>query len=228
MSKAMIRYYSNPSARKKTSASGKKYYSIHPMSKKRSNALHEALRKYYSNPANRKKMSLLKKKQYREHPELADKIDRETTEWWHSHPNARKEDSIKVRRFFIEHPEKFKKFLKYGKDINIPHLRTKQGFVVRSHGEQTIANFLYDNKIPSQYESKTLIFEKEGQICIPDFYLPKYKIYIEFYGGFPAAWKKKVMKNKLYKKHKIPCIFITPGELRDLKGNLMGELGRGK
>jgi hypothetical protein len=118
--------------------------------------------------------------------------------------------------------------MKYGKNSSVPHLKTKQGFLVRSKGEQKIANFLYDNKIKSFYEGKTLMFEKEGQICVPDFYLPKSKThkatYIEFYGGYPAAWKKKVMKDKLYKKYKIPCVFITPSELRDLNYYLKGEL----
>jgi len=67
-------------------------------------------------------------------------------------------------------------------------------------------------------------------LCVPDFYLPKYNThnmtYIEFYGGYPKAWKKKVLKNRLYKAHKIPYIFITPAELRDLQENLVGELGK--
>jgi hypothetical protein len=133
--------------------------------------------------------------------------------------------SIKAKNLFIKHPEKFRKFLKYGNNPASPRFRTKQGFKVRSRGEQEIANFLFKNKINSQYESKTLIFKEEGQICVPDFWLPQYKIYIEFYGGFPKSWKKKVMKNMLYAKHKIPCIFITPGELRDLDRYLLGELG---
>ena len=146
------------------------------------------------------------------------------TRWWHEHPNIRKERSIKAKKFFMEHPDKFKNFMKHGSNSNKLHLKTKQGFLVRSKGEKKIANFIFENKIKSSYENKTLIFEKEGQVCIPDFYLPKYKTYIEFYGGYPGAWKKKVMKNKLYKKYKIPCIFITTAELRDLNYYLNREL----
>jgi len=36
------------------------------------------------------------------------------------------------------------------------------------------------------------------------------------------------MKNRLYRKYKILCIFITPGELRDLKRSLVGEVGKEK
>ena len=180
--------------------------------------------RYYSDPLVRKKMSELKKKQYQERPELITEIDRKITAWWKEHPHIRKERSIAVKRFFMKHPDKFKKFMKYGKNSSVPHLKTKQGFIVSSYGEQKIANFLFDSKIKSLYEGKTLIFKKEGQICTPDFWLPKFKVYIEFYGGHPKSWKKKVMKNRLYRKHKIRCIFITPGELRNLGYYFMGEL----
>ncbi len=180
--------------------------------------------RYYSNPLARKKMSELKKRQYKERPELIAEIDREITSWWKEHPHIRKERSIQVKRFFINNPDKFKKFMKYGKNSSVLHLKTKSGFIVRSYGEKKIADFLFENKIKFLYEKKILIFRQEGQICIPDFYLPKFRIYIEFYGGHPKSWKKKVMKNRLYKKYKIPCIFITPAELRDLDYFLFGEL----
>jgi len=215
------RYYSNPEVREKISGRQKKYFREHPEAKKR---FAELSRNYNSNPANRKKMSELKKKQYQQNPGLIEKIDRTMTEWWHEHPNIKKERSIAIKNLFIKYPERFKKFLKYGKNPITLYLKTKQGFVVKSKGEQQIANFLFENKIKSLYEAKTLIFEKEGQICIPDFYLPKFKTYIEFYGGYPAAWKKKVMKNKLYEKYKIPCIFITPAELRNLDYYLIDKI----
>ncbi len=185
----------------------------------------KSVSRYYSNPLARKKMSELKKKQYQERPELIKEIDRKITEWWKEHPHIRKERSEDVKKFFIKNPDKFEKFLKYGKNSSVPHLKTKQGFIVGSYGEQKIANFLFDNRIKSAYEGKILIFKKEGQICTPDFWLPKFKVYIEFYGGHPKSWKKKVMKNRLYKKHKIPCVFITPAELRDLGYYLGREVG---
>ena len=222
--KGLKKYYSQLGAKerhsKKISEYMKKRFS-NPEERKKVSVW---INKYYSNPISRKKLSELKKKQYKEHPELIARMDREITSWWHDHPNMKKERSEKVKRFFIEHPDKFMKFMKYGTNSDKPHLKTKQGFIVRSKGEKKIADFLYYNKIKSSYEAKTLIFKEEGQICIPDFYLPSYKIYIEFYGGYPAAWKKKVMKNKLYKKYKIPCIFITPAELRDLEYYLKKEL----
>jgi hypothetical protein len=182
--------------------------------------LSRKMKEHLSNPKARKKDSEALKKYCQEHPEYVKRLDKASTEWWYEHPNIRKEMSIRYKKLFLTHPEKFKKFMQYGRNSGKLHLKTKNGFLVRSQGEKTIANFLHDNKIKADYEKHTLIFRKEGQICIPDFYLPHYKThkatYIEFYGGHPQAWKKKVLKNRLYKKYKIPCIFITPGELKDL------------
>jgi len=218
--KKFIKTHSSPEFRKKDSLQKKKYYS-NPIARQK---ISELLKKYYSDPQARKRNSMIQKRYLKKHPEFVERMDKAMTKWWYEHPNIRKERSTKIKSLMMKHPEKFKKFMKYGSNPSLPQFKTKQHFLVRSRGEQTIANFLHDNSISSQYESKTLNFEKEGQICVPDFYLPSSKIYIEFYGGYPAAWKKKVMKNKLYKKYKIPCIFITPAELRDLDYYLKGEL----
>jgi hypothetical protein len=212
----MNKYLRNSEAIKKRSALMKKYYS--------NPKVLERFRKIWSSSNFKNKVSIGMKKLYKEHPELISKIDRKITEWWHEHPNIRKERSKYIKNLFIKHPEKFKKFLKYGHNPTALQFKTKGGYLVRSRGEQKIADFLFDNKIKFSYEKQTLIFEKEGQICVPDFYLPSSKTYIEFYGGFPKAWKKKVMKNKLYKKHKIKCVFITPAELRNLEYYLENEL----
>lgn len=217
-----IKTHSNQEFRKKDSLQKKKYYS-NPITRQKISKL---LKKYYSNPKARERDSRIQKRYLMKHPEFAERMDRAMTKWWCEHPNIKKEKSIEFKKLFIKNPARFRKFMSYGNNSKKPHLKTKQGFLVRSKGEQKIANFLHDNKISSAYESKTLNFEKEGQICIPDFWLPKFKIYIEFYGGYPAAWKKKVMKNRLYKKYKIPCIFITPAELRDLDYYLKGKLRR--
>ena len=217
MRESLKKYFSNPLARKRLSASMKKFYSRSASRKK----LSLAMKKRYARASERKRTSIQVKRYFNEHPlsknpEVIQKIDRAVTKWWKEHPNIRKERSEAIKNLFITNPERFKKFMRYGNNSFIPKFKTKQNFLVRSHGEKQIADFLFDNKINALYEQKVLIFKQEGQICVPDFYLPEYNTYIEFYGGFPSAWKKKVMKNKLYKKHKIPCIFITPAELRNL------------
>ncbi len=214
--KSMLKYYSDS----KNLTKFRKIWKNDSYRKK----ISSSLKKYFSNPSSRIKLSDSKKKYYKTHPNAIKEMDRAMTSWWHSHPNIKKQRSKQIKSLFLRNPEKFKKFLSYGSNPSLPRFRTKQGFKVRSRGEQTIANFLHDNKIKSSYETHPLLFPKEGHICVPDFYLPHYKTYIEFYGGFPAAWKKKVLKNRLYTKHKIKCIFITPGELRDLRKYLMREV----
>ena len=184
-----------------------------------------AIRKAYKNPSYHKKLSIFRKNFYR-NIEKRNEIDKIITAWWREHPNLKEEYRKRAKAYFIKNPDKFKKFLKAGKNASVLKYRTKQGFIVRSRGEKAIADFLFKNKIKALYESHTLI--RDGQLCTPDFYLIKYKTFIEFYGGHPGSWKKKVMKNRLYKKYKIRCIFITPAELRNLNYYLIYEARRMK
>lgn len=185
----------------------------------------EKLKERYKNIKIRKKVSKSLKKYFKKHPRSADinkKIDKAVTRWWKEHPNIKKDRARKLKNFFIKHPEDFKKKFMNGKNNPFkPHLKTAFG-LVRSLGEKRIADYLAFKKIKAVYEEKVLILE--GHPFVPDFWLPYYKVYIEFYGGYPSSWKKKVIKNKLYKKYKIKCIFITPAELGDLDYYLMDEL----
>ena len=165
--------------KEKTGKATKKYFS-NPLARKKHSI---AMKKYYSNPKAREKVSRRVKKYWHTHPKFAKEIDRKITEWWKEHPNIKEERSTTLKNLFMKNPNKLKNFLKYGKNPNKLRFKTKQKFLVRSKGEKQIADFLYKNKISSSYESKTLIFKEEGQICVPDFYLPKHKTYIEFYGG---------------------------------------------
>ena len=167
----------------------------------------------YRNPEYRRKLSRIKKEFYK-NPEERRKIDRIITEYYKDHPNMKKEQAQKAINYFKNNPKAFQKFLNAGKNPLRKHLKTKQGEKVRSKGEKAIADYLYKNKIPYKYEGKTLSLG--DYLCTPDFLLLKQKIYIEFYGGYPGSWKKKVIKNRLYKKYKIPVISITPSELEDL------------
>ena len=92
------------------------------------------------------------------------------------------------------------------------------------HDEQQVARFLHKHKINTSYESEVL--NLDGQICVPDFFLTDYEVYIEYYGGFPGSWKKKVIKNKLYRKYSVPVIAVTPAELKNLDAAILWELRR--
>lgn len=50
---------------------------------------------------------------------------------------------------------------------------------------------------------------------IADFYIPKYKVYLEFLGMWKnlEAKKKYIQKMNIYKQNDIPCIYIYPDNL---------------
>ena len=60
----------------------------------------------------------------------------------------------------------------------------KKRSVFKSEGEQKIAYFLENSSIRYQYESAVLINSDKNKprIWYPDFYLPEFKTYIEYYG----------------------------------------------
>jgi hypothetical protein len=76
------------------------------------------------------------------------------------------------------------------------HIRTKDGHFVRSQAERTIANYLFDNRIPYQYERGTNVAGKDVH---PDFFLPdvgKEGIYIEHFGLLDNPRYKEVAERK--------------------------------
>lgn len=206
---------------KKFASRGRAFLKKHPEIIKRRN---KAIRKAYKSRKLRKKISEAMKREWK-NPAYAKLIDKKVTEWWENHPNIRKKRSDEIKRFFQNNQDKFESKFLNGK-VNSSKLKykTRQGFKVRSKCEKQIADFLHKNKIQCKYEAEAL--NLEGNIFVPDFYLPDYEIYMEYYGGFPGSWKKKVLKNKLYAKYSVDCIFITPAELKDLDNSLLGELRR--
>lgn len=220
-SKAMKEFCKkNPWFMKQVQKLSLKHFSKHPEVISRRN---NSIRKAYKNPALKKKISIAVRKTYQKNPEIARLIDRKVTEWWREHPNIRRERSIEMKRFFLENPEEFKKKLMNTKSNPFrQHIKTRQGFRVRSLGEKKIADFLFSKGIECSYESEMLILD--GWVCVPDFYLVDYDVYIEYYGGYPGSRQKKVWKNKLYKKYDVNCVFITPSELGNLDKFLIGEL----
>ncbi|MFH1500928.1 MAG: hypothetical protein ABIE22_03190, partial [archaeon] len=154
------------------------------------------------------------------------KLDKALTNWWKDHPNIRRQKAEQMKKYYLEHPEAFKKFMQGGANAQNLTQKTNYGYKVRSKGELQIANFLFKRKLKASYESCTL--HLDSWLCTPDFYLPKYNVFIEYYGGHPKSRKKKIIKNKLYKKYKIPCIFITPTELRNLERFLIKDAEKTK
>jgi len=86
--------------------------------------------------------------------------------------------------------------------------------MVRSKAEMLIDNWLYMAEIVHAYERKLPI--EEEVYC--DFYIPKGKIYIEFWGleNDPKYAKRKETKRNIYKKYNFKLIELTDEEVFNL------------
>jgi hypothetical protein len=100
-----------------------------------------------------------------------------------------------------------------------------------SEGEKIIAYFFDDQEI--KYKKEVEIHDLKGDSKAfrkADFYLPKYKVYVEFLGQWDHPDRKRDYKEKmaLYENNKKPCVYIYPdnlGTLNDIfKMRLQKEL----
>ena len=87
-----------------------------------------------------------------------------------------------------------------------------------TEGELFILEYLKYKNIEFERDKELdfLKFDKECKIRFPDFYLPKYKVYIEFNGRWNISDEdKKRYRNKkeVYRKNKLPCVYIYPENL---------------
>lgn len=93
--------------------------------------------------------------------------------------------------------------------------RCDNGIYVRSLSELFIADWLYANKIRFEYE-REVIFPSCGQKVHCDFYLPDFRVYVEFWGmdKDQQYLTYKNWKEALYHKHGYPLLSL---DFRDLK-----------
>ncbi|MBO5924663.1 MAG: hypothetical protein J6Q52_00180 [Clostridia bacterium] len=105
--------------------------------------------------------------------------------------------------------------------------KCEDGRHVRSIQEQTIANMLWSMEIQYVYEETVNYFTEEDKMksIHPDFYLPKYKLYIEHI-GFTNKKHDKITeyKRKIYEEQGKKVIFTTPENLTDFKQFIKKEL----
>lgn len=89
-----------------------------------------------------------------------------------------------------------------------------------TEGEKIIEYFLEDENIKyvTEKEIKGL---KDDSLSFrkADFYLPKYKVYVEFLGEWskPEGKARYIKKMEVYKENRIPCIYIYPDNMGTLK-----------
>lgn len=103
--------------------------------------------------------------------------------------------------------------------------RCDSGVYVRSLSELCIANWLYANRIPFEYERKVYFpISRESAHC--DFYLPDHGVYIEFWGlsGDKNYEHYKRWKENNYTSNAIPLISLCPSDLKSLRDRLTEKL----
>jgi hypothetical protein len=98
---------------------------------------------------------------------------------------------------------------------------TQRGEVVRSNSERTIADYFHRNDIRYVYEQDAMNRRNSRRISRPDFYLPDYGIYVEYWGMLDVEDSRvgsryeRSMKWKMAKYHQnnIKFISIYPNNL---------------
>jgi len=101
----------------------------------------------------------------------------------------------------------------------------------KSKGERRIANFLGKNSIQYRYEPAVAVHSEQDKprIWYPDFYLPEFKSYIEYYGmaGKPCYDQGIKRKEDVYSKMGLDVMPVYPWMFKeDWKGYLMRGLKR--
>lgn len=95
-------------------------------------------------------------------------------------------------------------------------IRTEKGRV-RSRAEKKIVIFFEKHNISYVYEPKLTL----NNIRLhPDFFLPQYGIYVEFWGMINESQvyrKTMKLKKRLYRKNNIPVISLYPRHIKNLE-----------
>ena len=98
--------------------------------------------------------------------------------------------------------------------------KTEKGEVVRSKKESILANYLKSKNIEYEYEREINV---DGKKMLTDFYLPKYDIYIEYWGldklenkTGKEYRKRKAEKIELYDNSNLKLISIDENDLKDI------------
>ena len=106
---------------------------------------------------------------------------------------------------------------------------TLRGEVVRSYSEKVIADWLFRRGIRYDYERP--VFDSRGRrVGVPDFYLPDYGVYVEYWGlvGADRGYEKRMARKiERYLRSGVRVVSLYPGDLRDLGSALRSRLGQG-
>lgn len=90
---------------------------------------------------------------------------------------------------------------------------------VLSEGEELIREYLEEEVIKAISQKDILNLKNDSSSKrIADFYLPDYKVYIEFFGQYsnPKHRERYLEKKRVYKENNIPCVYLYPDNLGTL------------
>lgn len=103
--------------------------------------------------------------------------------------------------------------------------RTEGGTAVQSQGEKRIAEFLESEGIAFVYDARYRV--TGADLIRPDFYLPEFDVYIEYFGmNTPKYNEKRRRKEILYQRTGKRLISVSFRDDADLVGTLKAKLSR--
>ena len=104
-------------------------------------------------------------------------------------------------------------------------IRTTDGTLVQSDGERLIAEWLAAHRIVFRYDDRLRIVE--GRQIRPDFYLPEYDVYIEYWGMDTLDYKIGMfIKQQMYQHAGKRLISLYPKDKRNFDAILSEKLLR--
>ena len=104
-------------------------------------------------------------------------------------------------------------------------IRTHNGTFVQSEGERRIAELLSRRGITYRYDERMRIIE--GYAIRPDFYLPEFDVYIEYWGMDTIDYKIGMLKKlKLYQQEGKKLISLYREDKPQMEKALYAKLGR--
>jgi len=102
-------------------------------------------------------------------------------------------------------------------------IRAKDGTLVQSDGERLICEALTEQGIRYRYDERFRILN--GHAIRPDFYLPEFDLYIEYWGMDTADYKIGMLKKQqLYQQQGKKLISLYPDDKLNLRQVLLSKL----
>ncbi len=104
-------------------------------------------------------------------------------------------------------------------------IKARDGTVVQSDGERRIADWLSGEQIVYRYDERIRIID--GYAIRPDFYLPEFDVYLEYWGMNTTDYKIGMLKKKkLYQQQGKRLVSIYPEDCADLNKIIRRKLAK--